>query len=295
MKFTTPARRVLAAGAVSALAAGALVTTTATSASATAVTDQEYTCQGSSQFAVFVDASSATLDVLPGAPAGWDVVAGALSDIEMTFTVPDSILPTLGQLEVDHVEVPNYAVNLGPSAVLVTGLEADTADLEDNGDGTHSFSVTAMNAAFEVPEAGIYDIDNAGGFAIDLYSNGTKLEGFSPICVLAEGTTAQSFRTDFPVAKNDSTSNAKPTKRQFQKGKAASVRVKVSAENEVPTGKVLLKKKSKTLAKGTLNDNGVVVLKTKALPVGKTKLKTVYKGDAYTNKSTDTVTVKVVR
>lgn len=294
MKFTTPARRVLAAGAVSALAAGALVVTTASTASAVRISN-DYICT-SAAFGNFPMNLSSDIPILAAVPeigAGFDVPAGFL-DVDNTVTVPTAVISGLSGLGITRVEAPGFAGTFGTVPVGVDGVGADVATAQDQGNGFSTLEADGANAAFEVPAAGTYDV--VSPTAIELVAKNSGGVAVSNVpCALADGETAGAYATGVAVSKNDSTSAAKTTKRQFKVGKAASIRVKVSAENQVPTGKVVLKKKAKTLAKGTLDENGVVVLKTKALKVGKTNLKTVYKGDGYTNASTDTVTVKVVR
>lgn len=295
MKFTTPARRVLAAGAVSALAAGTLVTTTATTASAAPISN-DYICQGSTgPFPMNLSSDIPIIDPLiaaGGIGAGTDVVAGFL-DVTNTVTVPTAVITGLAGNGITRVEAPGFAGTFGGEVVSVDGVGADVADADDQENGFSTLQADGVNAAFEAPAAGSYDV--VSPTSVTLIAKNAQGDLVTQVpCVLAEGETAGSYGT-VPVSKNDSTSNAKTTKKKFKKGTAASIRVKVSAENETPGGQVLLKKKSKTLAKGKLNNKGIVVLKTKALKVGQTKLKTVYKGDGYTEPSSDTVTVKVVR
>lgn len=294
MKSITPARRILAAGAVSALAAGALVTTTATSASAAPISN-DYVCQGSTgPFPMNLSSDIPLLIAVPEIGAGTDVLAEFL-EVQNTVTVPTAVIDGLAGLGITRVEAPGFAGSFGPAVVGVDGVGANVADATPAATpGFSSLQADGFNAPFEVPAAGSYDVVSPQTVTL-IAKNSAGVAVSEVPCALAEGETAGVYATGIEVLKNDSTSNAKTTKKQFKKGTAASVQVKVKAENETPSGKVLLKKGKKTLAKGNLNKKGVVVLKTKALKVGKTKLKTVYKGDGYTNPSTDTVTVKVVR
>jgi hypothetical protein len=281
MKFTTPARRLLAAGAVSALAAGTLVGMT-TTASAAPINNQ-YTCQSTTPgetFPLWLTSDIPGLEEYPEAPAGF--LVPPILTVVNTVTVPAEVIQTMEGFNIDRLESPDFAGSIGDTVVGVDDVGALVADATDNGNGTYSFPADGINAPFEVPAAGTYDVVGPEAFHIDAYAGDFPV--LSVPCELTDGTTNGVYQS-VTVLKNESTSNAKPTKRQFKK----------SAPNETPSGKVLLKKGTKTLAKGNLNDNGVVVLKTKALRVGKTKLKTVYKGDGYTKPSTDTVVVKVVR
>ena len=67
------------------------------------------------------------------------------------------------------------------------------------------------------------------------------------------------------------------------------------ADDTTPTGKVVLKRGKRTLAKGTLSDRGRVVLKTRNLKVGKNRLVAKYRGDDATKRSKDRVVVRVKR
>lgn len=294
MKFTTPARRVLAASAVSALAAGALVGMTPSSASAAPI-ENDYICQGSTgPFPMTLDSDIPILAAVEasGIGAGFDVPPMFL-EVANTVTVPTAVIDGLAGLGITRVEAPGFAGTFGPVSVGVNDVGADVADAQDLENGFSSLQADGTNAAFEVPRAGSYDVVSPQSVTLQAKNSSGTLITEVP-CALATGETAGSYAT-IAVSKNESTSNAKPTKKSFKKGTAASVRVKVNAENETPGGKVLLKKGSKTLAKGNLNKSGVAVLKTKALKVGKNKLTTVYKGDGYTLGSKDAVTVTVKR
>ena len=80
-------------------------------------------------------------------------------------------------------------------------------------------------------------------------------------------------------------------------GKKAKVKVKVAADNEIPSGKVIAKIGSKQVGKGMLDAKGkaVVTIKAKALKAGKNKVKLSYAGDDFTSagKSMFVVTVAI--
>ena len=176
MKFHTLSRRAVAAGAASALVAGVLVAAAGTAAQADEVTNT-YSCDGNSTFPVTMTGSSATLDGLPGAPAGLDVPAGLLGDLALTFTVPDAVVTVLEGAGIDHVAIPDFEATIGSVQVPVTGLEADVADLQDNGNGFHSFDAIGSNLAFEVPAAGTYDVVSPGTFTIEPSIGGVSVPG----------------------------------------------------------------------------------------------------------------------
>jgi hypothetical protein len=296
MKFHTLSRRAAAAGAASALVAGAMVGITSTAAQAAPVTNT-YTCQGTSPFPVTMSGGSATLDALPGAQAGMDVPANLLQDLELTFTVPDEVLGLMATLGIDRVDVPDFTASMGTRTIPVDNLGGAVEDMIDNGNGSHSFVALGMNKPFEVPAAGIYDVLSPRTFTIDAYQAGATTPVISVPCSIQSGTTPGVWREDLPIAKNDSTTKATAPKKAVKKGKAAAISVKVAAANETPSGKVVLKKGKKAIASGKLNAKGAVVLKVKkGLKVGKNKLVAFYNGDGYTNKSkSKAVTVKVKR
>ena len=98
------------------------------------------------------------------------------------------------------------------------------------------------------------------------------------------------------LAENESTTVATPTKKVTPLGKKTKLKVVVEAANEVPTGKVKVMLGTKTLGKGVLNAKGKVKVELKkALPAGKTKVKVLYLGDDFTEKSKDKKVVIKVR
>lgn len=292
MKFTTLSRRT----AASALVAGALVGANTTVAQA-APTTTTYTCtnpSGGDPWTVPVVSNIPELAGFPQVPAGLDVGAGLLN-VTNDFTIQDDAHDTLVAFGVEDLTFPDYAGALGSVPVDVAGMTAKVSEMTDNGNGTWSFNSNGSNAAFEVPRAGTYDVTAPADF--QLVADVPGVGAVPSSCVLAAGTEVGIYQS-VEVLKNDSTSAAKAVNAPVKKGTVAKVKVKVKVSGpdfQTPSGKVVLKKGKKTVAKGNLNAKGVVVLKTKSLPVGKNKLKTVYKGDGYTNKSKDGVVVKVVR
>ena len=291
MKFTTPARRLLAAGAVSALAAGTLVGATTTSAQAVEVTNEYICVGGSSPFPLTLVSDIPILAGFPSIGAGFDADAGLL-DVVNTFTVPESVVTIMQGAGVTTLESPDFAGSIGATTVAIEGVVATVASGVDNGE-TWTFDANGLNTAFQVPAAGTYDVLSPEGFSV-LAKNSNDATILSVTCDLATAGTNGAY-SSIVVTKNASTSNATAVNSPVKKGDVAKIKVKVAAPNEVPSGKVLLKKGTKTLTKGMLNENGIVILKTKALPVGKTKLTTAYKGDGYTKPSRDTVVFTVKR
>lgn len=292
MKFTTLSRRTAAAGAASALVAGALVGATTTAAQAAPI-QNTYSCEGGSgPFPVVLDSDIPTLAGFPTVPAGFDVPAQAL-EVLNTFTVPSAVITTMEGFGITRLASPDFAGALGANEVAVDGVEAAVASAVDNGDDTHSFDADGSNAAFEVPAAGSYDVLGPTDFVIEAYNASSTTPVLTVPCTLA---SANGSYQAIEVTKNDSESAATAVNSPVMKGDVAKVKVKVKgADFETPGGKVVLKKGTKTLDSGMLNAKGVVTLKFVAKTVGKNKLKAIYKGDGYTNGSRDNVIVKVTR
>ena len=300
MKFTTLSRRTAAAGAASALVAGALVGATTTAAQAAPVTNT-YTCTtpvGPQE--VVLDSDAPGIEGLPSLPAGLTVPPQSLS-VTNKFTISDSFHDTLAGFGVENLAIPGFSGSVGDATVPVDGVAVTVSGMVDNGDGTWSTDSTdtdgdpvegtGLNGTFETPAAGTYDVLSPSEFTIETTLGGNPV---SVPCVLNAGTEPGSY-DQLTFVKNDSTSKATAVNSPVKKGDTAKVKVKVSAPNEVPTGKVILKKGTQKLDSGTLNAKGVVTLKYTAKAVGKNKLKAIYKGDGYTNKSSDAVVVTVTR
>lgn len=294
MKFHTLTRRAAAAGAASALVAGALVGATGSAAQATPITNT-YTCEGTSgPFPVTLQSDAPGIEAFPSISAGFNVPAGLLT-LTNTFTIPSAVITTAAGLGITELSSPNFAGRVGSTRIPVDGVSADLADATDIGGGLHTFTTGGTNRAFEIPAAGAYDVLSPSAFRIDA-KNVTGATVISIPCTLATGTSAGSYHS-LQVTKNTSTTVAKAPTKAVPKGKAAAVAVTVKAPNQRPTGTVVLKKGTKTLAKGTLNKKGKAVIKVKkGLKVGKNKLVALYKGDGYTKPSkSKAVTVKVKR
>lgn len=292
MKFTTPARRVLAAGAVSALAAGALVTTTATTANA-APGSNVYSCTTSAgPQNVTVDVDVPLIGALTQLEAGQPVDVDALPivvEADMTFTISNSFKSLLTSLGVQEMEVPAYGADFGNSSIPVEAFAASVTDMQQNPDTSWSVEVTTPVIDFTAPASGEdVPVETPAVFGIIAQIGGQPAD---VTCTRSDGADVL---TTVDVVKTASTTSAKSAKRSFKKGDAAKVEVAVAGAYKKPSGQVILKKGTKTLDKAKLK-KGKAVLSTKALKVGKNKLTVTYKGDGYYTGSKDAVTVKVVR
>lgn len=293
-------KRLAATGVASALAAGALVAAGATTATA-ATASTDYTCQvpliGAQTFPVTL--TSLPLDLTDTLPAGVSFPAGALDALsssghamEMTITAPAVVVTTLNNLgTLTGVTSPDLAVPFGASSVPVNNLALAGAPAP-NPDGSAVFSLVGTNGAFSAPAAGVYDITLPAAFTFVASTTNATFPQVPVTCASA----APPVLKHMTVTKNASTTVAKPAVTPFHKGKAAKMKVTVSAPNHTPSGKVVIKQGTKTLGSGMLNSLGKVVINMgRKLTVGKHKVVVSYKGDGYTTTSRDALTFKVVR
>jgi hypothetical protein len=296
MKFTTISRRIAATGAVTAMAAGALVGLTGTTATAAPEVTNDYTCSVpglAGPYNVTMLTEAVGIEGFPQINAGADLPAGLLT-VTNHVTIPAEAYGLFSQFGVDNVTFPDMAADFGANKVGVEGMTAKVADMTANEGGTtYSFDAPGSNAAFQTPVAGEYDILMPTGFTIN--ANNAEGTTLAPIvCNLAEGQTAQSLH-HIMVVKNDTATTGEATKKQFTVGRKAKVAAAVTGGTQLEGDKVLLKKGTKTLDSALLGADGTATLVTKKLPVGKNKLKVVYKATGYNNGSkSDTVIVKVV-
>lgn len=294
MTFSTFSKRLAATGAASALAAGALVGATTTSANAV-VASSDYVCAvptlGNHTIPVAMNVPA--LDPVGQINAGQFVPEGLMNlggthAVDFTFTIPATLAPTLSGLGVTDLDSPDFDMDFGSSKVPVTQFAFGTVSPGDA--GTLLVTATGTNGAFNAPAAGTHDITMPKQFTM-IPTVGT-LGAVEIDCETDSPTVLKSM----PVVKNESTTTAKPTKRAFEKGTAAKIRAKVTDTVDFmdPSGKVVAKKGTKKYT-GTLNDKGVAVINVgRKLKPGKHRF-TVSFGSGYYETSTDRVVVKVVR
>ena len=291
MTFSTVSKRLAATGAASALAAGALVGATATAAEAATATGPD-DCVGTTgplgTMPLTVTVPELDFFTAP-LPAGTPVPPSTLSALA-TLEVPAAVAALLQTFNVDGGTVEDFAVTVGgmPATAPLT-IDSITPNLETGG---VDMAASGGNELFSLPAAGTHDILLPTSFTFVPSSGGVALP-LEADC----STDAPASLGTITTIKNDSTTTAKPTKRAFEKGTAAKIRAKVTDEVDflAPTGKVKAIKGGKTVATGTLNDNGVAVINLgRKLRVGKHG-STVKYGSGYYETSTDSVVVKVVR
>ena len=299
-------RRLGAAAAAGALTAGALVALAAPAATA-ATASTTFTCTFPSLGAR--DIPVAITATLPAAAnAGLDAPA---IPVLLSVTLPADVVnaarglfgaTSIGGFSNDMVATLDELSSSDAASLPLqnvrfpqTALPAPNSPLTLN---TPNPLVTpgvtpASTVPANLPGAGTYDIVVPSAFKFTATRQGDQVFIPDVPCALKPGSPAS--LGSVTLAKNESTTKAKPAKKVTPVGQKAKLKVEVEAANEVPTGKVKVMKGQKTLGKGVLNSKGKVkVTLKKALPAGKTKVKVLYLGDDFTEKSKDKkVVIKV--
>lgn len=279
-----------AAGAVAALALGALAAVAPSAVAAPAT--NSYTCAipvlGDTPVTVTTDTP-----VLPQtAPAGLDVAAGLLP-VTNRVTIPKAVRDGFAAFQVTSVAMPDFALAVGSDAVAVSGLSAPTsAFVADAGGQTYSTDINGTNGAFDAPAAGTHGVTAPASFMI----KATRADGgvLDIACTIAAGTAPASIAS---ITTSKNAGAVKVTRTKVKAGKVAKVKVKVSADHQTPTGRVIATIGKKRVGKAVLNDAGKAVVKVKAkfLKKKKSKIKLTYVGDGYTNKAVGKGVVRVTR
>ena len=302
----TASRRLGAVAAAGALTAGALVAIAAPAATA-ATASTTFTCTFPSLGAR--DIPVAITATLPAATnAGLDAPA---IPVLLSVTLPADVVnaarglfgaTSIGGFSNDMVATLDELSSSDAAALPLqnvrfpqTALPAPNSPLTLN---TPNPLVTpgvtpASTVPANLPGAGTYDIVVPSAFKFTATRQGDQVMLADVPCALKPGSPAS--LGSIALAANESTTKAKPAKKVTPVGQKTKLKVEVEAANEVPTGKVKVMKGQKTLGKGVLNSKGKVkVTLKKALPAGKTKVKVLYLGDDFTEKSKDKkVVIKV--
>lgn len=150
---------------------------------------------------------------------------------------------------------------------------------DDNGAGTGTFTVHSGADYASANGQGVCDAQNSCDLAFS--TQGQQPEETQAVAPIEFGAAT--------------TTNAGPAHRTATQGKALKLAVTVSSEAEgTPTGTVVVKDGSKTLATKPLSSEGTARVRVKLAP-GKHKLKVRYSGDPSFTGSRDAVTVTVKR
>ncbi|CUR60755.1 exported hypothetical protein [metagenome] len=304
----TASRRLGAVAAASALTAGALVALAAPAATA-ATAATTYTCTfpalGARDIPVSITASlpaaaNAGLDapaipVLLSVTLPGDVVdaakglfqatsLGGFSN-DMVATLDEMSSSDTADLALENVRFPQTPVPQTANTPLTLNTPNPLAS---------PGAVPAATVPVNLPGAGTYDIVVPSAFKFTATKQGDVTMLADVPCALKAGSAAS--LGSIILAANESTTEATPAKEVTPLGKKTKLKVVVDAANEVPTGTVKVMLGKKTVGKGVLNAKGKtkITLK-KALPAGKTKVKVLYPGDDFTEKSKDKKVVIRVR
>ncbi|HEU4810602.1 MAG TPA: Ig-like domain repeat protein [Nocardioides sp.] len=293
MRVLHLSHRMAATGIATALAAGALVAGTATTADAAVTGGATYTCTTSLGPADLDVAVSSLAMPTTGIAAG-STIPGGLLPVTVDLTLPATLVGGLaGLLNITAISgtAPDFKMLLGATDVPIDGISAPLTTLPVPA-APMVLSSTGTVHSFVTPAAGTYDISLPDEFTL----NPTQQSGIAlpALPCTIKDPAAKNIGTA-TVVKNDSTTAAKPAVTPFHKGKAAKMKVTVNAAH-TPSGNVLIKEGTKTLGKGTLSSLGKIVINMGSkLAVGKHNVVVSYKGDGYTNTSKKSLTFKVVR
>ncbi|MCW2845187.1 MAG: hypothetical protein JWN22_3103 [Nocardioides sp.] len=285
MNVVRMSSRLAATGAVTALAAAALVSVGTTAANAATVMNT-YTCSApgvyTGDFPLTVTGELPVPQYFADAP----VPAGLLG-ITVTAQVPADAAQLLGAFGVDGAKSDDFGFALGTSTAPVP----ITGPFNTAGDGSVTWDATGTNGAFRTPTPGHYDALLPQSFTLMTTSGGNDVAALG--CVLKTGETAAAL-TSIDLIKQNSTTTSSP-KVKVAKGKKAKVPTSVGASNGgTPTGKVVAKEGTKTVGTATVKAGKAVVTLMKLKP-GKHKIVLSYGGNASINGSSDTTTVTVAK
>ncbi len=306
--FNTASRRLGAVAAAGALGASAIVALAAPAATA-ATASTTYTCAfpslGARDIPVSITATlpaaanagldapsipvllSVTLpgDIVDAAKGlfGATTIGGFSND--MVATLDELSSSDAASLPLQNARFPQTAV----PATANTPLTLNTPNpLASPG------AVPASTVPVNLPGAGTYDIVVPSAFKFTATKQGDVVMLADVPCTLKAGSPTS--LGSIVLAANESTTEARPTKKVTRRGAKTKLKVVVEAANEVPTGKVKVMLGKKTLGKGVLNAKGKVKVTLKRpLRAGKTKVKVLYLGDDYTEKSKDKKVIIRVR
>ena len=284
MKLRTITTRAAVAGATTALATGALVGISTTSAVAAEVTNT-YDCTNSI-FAVSFEQPMTVSGELP-VPQYWAGAAVPENLLNVTVSAPvdPAVAGMLAGYGVSSARADDYTIALGSGTVPVP----ISGDFVTEGEST-TWEATGANEAFTTPDPGMTEGKLPEAFTLIAESSAVGDVPFN--CTLQEGETAQTLASIDLLRQQSETIGKNVT---VKKGKKAVVPVSVNSTSmggAVSGGKVVAKKGSKTLDSANLK-NGKAKLDLGKLPVGKTKVTITYAGIPSVAGSSDKITVTV--
>ena len=278
MNLRSITTRTAVAGAVTALAAGALVGAGPTRANAaTAATN--YTCSAPGMFS---DTFAMHIDVQllpPSAPAGFPIGEGVLG-FDASLTIPAGTAALL-PAAINGGKSDDYMVSFGTEG----HVEAPVVFTERtaNEDGSATFTGTGSNKPLILPGAGTYVVAMPETFTMEPTASGSPL-GITVTCT----SDAPGSLGSVTLTKQASETVAKAPK-PVKKTQKAKVTVKVTneyaADGGAPvSGKVTAKEGKKVVGTATVK-NGKAVITLKKLKPGTHTVVVSYGGDQFTDKS----------
>jgi hypothetical protein len=290
MRTSRPRITYAATVAAGALAAGALVGLTSTTADAVTGTST-YACTFPVLGTLDVPVA-ATVPDLSSLPAGTDVPAGSL-DLGLAFTLTDAIaglLPNLTGLGISDMSLEGV-----PGGIPIQGTSFGSYSALD-----HSLPATGSNGPFTLPDPGSYPLTMPESF--DLV--GTSLLG-GPVsipCTTGSPADLGTLTTTGATAPGDSLTTATLAKKRIHKGQRARVISDVVAVTPLPlpipaTGDLEVKRGTKVIGQGSLDPaTGSATIRTlRFKKPGKYRLKVRYLGSTLLNPSLDKVVVRVLK
>ena len=285
MNVSRMTRRIAVSGVATAIAAGALVGASSTTANAAFEATSTYTCNVAGTPVAMP--MTASVPILPPTANAGMIIPANLLDVSTALTIPAAVASQLGSLGVTGGTVQDFGMLIGdkgaaPAPLTVTGFAPGTEV------GSLVANAAGKNASFTLPESGTYDITLPKSFTF------TPSTAAGPLPITVPCTTeAPAKLSSVRLDKNASATDAKAPV-SIKKGSVAKVTSLITSGGPAPTGKIVAKLGTKTVGTGTVKA-GQAVMKIAKLPVGKDKLKIKYLGDAYTAPSGDSLVVKVVR
>lgn len=283
MNLRSLATRTAGAGAVTALAASALIGVSTTAANAVdASTDYACALASPIQSPLGTFNLLVSTPVIPPTATSGQSFPGGLLALDATLTIPSPTGAALANYKVDHADATDYAVGLGSTSIAAPIAFGVPTVHED---GSATVLGTAANQPFTLPPAGTYKAMLPSAFTMD-----TTIDlGSGPIpATIACTSDAPGDLGSVVVTKGVSAITGKVAK--TTKGYKLTAVVDRLGDDVVPAGKVVAKLGTKTIDTKSLK-NGKAVFALPKSAKGKTA-KLIYKGDGYTAGKSTSVKIK---
>ncbi|MDN4175048.1 hypothetical protein QWY28_18940 [Nocardioides sp. SOB77] len=290
MTTSAVTKRLAATGLATALATGAMVSGTATSADAAV--------SGGATFSCMLPIVNMPVDV-PLSLSADALPTDVLADVD----VPGGALPVLGELEIGGLlglldnlplpitqlgaSLPGFNMLLGALPIPLDGFESPVGPL------SQVAGLAGTLGSFKTPAAGTYEVKMPSSFDLKALGLPAPLDGLIPAfpCELKDGENP--VVGTVKVNKQSAAMNAQAKKATIKKGKAAKVATAVVRQDGKPaTGKVVALVGGKQVA-GKQLQGGRATLAVKKLGKGAKKIVVKYLGNTSTKSVQKTVKVTV--